>query len=393
MTLREVPGGAPAVPGRGRRAIFVPLIIVLVLTLVAAATGVSVARSQQIAADRPAPIVTATSSPGGAAAACRPTVEAPEQEPWLEGDAAAAEAEWAAHADVVGAPVLTGLGGWADWNDVQANNLSQVIGRRNLSTGEVERWIAYFRELDTALQDRGVEFYVLITPPKWAVYPQHLPLWLQQIRGSGPMDQLMAAADDLPLIDVREPLREASAEYPVFTRTNSHWSPYGAAVAWEQITRCFDSTSTVLEGLSVPDFDEVVAEEGSNEFEDYGVRSTVADATFPVFTSPLAEVIRTDASGAEHTVPGDTAVNLRDLPVSTRTPGAQSDATALVFRDSFGDALSVYLQQSFAQTWQTGHAVNSSPDAVAGFLAIVDEHQPDVVILQIAGRYLNNPPA
>jgi alginate O-acetyltransferase complex protein AlgJ len=376
-----------------RRLRYVPLALLVVAGIVAGSVGYGVDRHQQQIADAPAPVVAETPDAGDPVAeACRPAVEPPAAEPWLD-DAVASEATWAAHADEVGAPVLVGLDGWADWNDVQADNLSQAIGRSTLSNDEVGRWSSYLAVLDAELDSRGIPFYVVVTPMKWAVYPEKLPRWLQDLRGSGPIDQMMAAAGDLPLIDVRAPLREAAESDPVFSRVNSHWTSYGAAVAWEQITRCLAATSPALTGLSTVPYDGVEALPGSNEFAPYGVESSVDDATVPVFTEPLAEVTRTDAQGATSTLPGETPTQLAQLPVETVTAGAQSDLSAFVMRDSFGDALSVYMQQSFAHTWQHSNGIDSSSGAVAALLAQIEEVQPDVVILQFAGRYLALPPA
>lgn len=388
MSVREAASGRR----RLRRLRYLPLALLIVAAIIAGSIGYGVARYQRQIAEAPAPVVAETPAVVDAAAeACRPSVEPPAAEPWLD-DRGASEATWAAHADEVGAPVLVGLDGWADWNDVQADNLSQAVGRRTLSNDEVERWISYLAELDDELASRGIPFFVVVTPMKWAVYPEKLPLWLQDVRGSGSLDQIMAAAGDLSLIDVRAPLREAAQSDAVFSRVNSHWTSYGAAVAWEQIAQCLGATSPALDGLSTPPFEGVRALPGSNEFADFGVESVVDDATVPVFTGPLAEVTRTDAQGVTSTFPGETPVKLAQLPVETVTAGAQSDLSALVLRDSFGDALSVYFQQSFAHTWQQSNGIDSSPGAVAALLAQVDELQPDVVILQFAGRYLALPP-
>lgn len=381
-------------PSSGRRRLrYVPLALLVVASVAAGSVGYGVSGHQRQIAEAPAPIVAETPDvEDPAAEACRPAVDPPAAEPWLD-DAAASEAVWAAHADEVGAPVLAGLDGWADWNDLQADNLSQAVGRRTLSNDEVARWTSYLAVLDDELDSRGIPFYVVVTPMKWAVYPEKLPLWLQDLRGSGPLDQIMAAAGDLSLIDVRAPLREAAESDPVFSRINSHWTSYGAAVAWAQIAECLAATSPDLAGLSTPPYDGVLALPGSNEFVDYGVESSVDDATVPLFTAPLAEVARTDAQGTTSTFPGETPVKLAQLPVETVTAGAQRDLSALVLRDSFGDALSVYFQQSFAHTWQQSNGIDSSPGAVAALLAQVDKLQPDVVILQFAGRYLALPPA
>ena len=60
-------------------------------------------------------------------------------------------------------------------------------------------------------------------------------------------------------------------------------------------------------------------------------------------------------------------------------------------RDSMGNALTPYWGQAYAKTWQIQHRYDdwSNPP---NYRALVDQYQPDVVIVQLAERHLVNAP-
>lgn len=397
MSLRELPPDQAINPDKWRHLRYVPLVMLMVLVVIAAIVGYVVQRQ-----------LDAESAKGMAAASvesrlvdtanelpesCRPEISLPNQQPWLTSDPSSAEAVWAAHADELSNAYVEGEEGWVFWGDIQANNLSQAIGRRVLTNDEAARWNAYLSGVHDALAAKGIPFYVALTPAKWDVYPQHLPSWAQEIRGSGPLDQLLGSYPELPIIDLRTPLREASAEHPTYSRVNSHWTDYGAYLGWSRIAACINETAPELGGLSVPLLSGVSLLGGFNEFETYGFDNPSPDWSIPTFASELAPITLTTADGTTTVVEGSHRTGLEVLPAATTNDASPSAASALVLRDSFGSSMSVYLQQSFRQTWQVRHNFDFGPDQVPDVVAMAGEHDPDVVILQLAQRHLNFPPS
>ncbi|WP_116083301.1 hypothetical protein [Agromyces sp. PvR057] len=376
------------------RLFYVPLIILVVLSTGAAATGFYVDRKLENASPFPAdaaPIATDAAGAGELGSACTLPVTPPAQEPWLDGDAEAAESVWDAHAADLANDYVLGEDGFVFWNDIQAMNFSQAVGRRALSVDEVTAWHDYLAEMRDTAEAAGIPFYIVIAPAKWAIYDEKLPAWAQDIRGSGPLDQLLPASTDLPIIDVRAALDDESAENPVYSRVNSHWTDYGGYVAWKTISECMSAGSPELGEMSALPIDGVNTVDDFNEFAGYGLSSPVPDWTTPDYTDPLQPVSVTGADGAVTVVAGEKGTDLSLLPVSTTTDGAQNDSSALILRDSQGNALSVPWQQTFSRTWQVRHNFDL-PSELPDLGALIDEHHPDVVILEVAQRHLNFPP-
>ncbi len=393
-------GGADIVHGAGvpsprwwRRYRDIPLVILASLSLMAAIVGWVTQYRIDSEGSVPASVVsTPEATADESAAVCRAPVDQPETQPWINGDPAAREI-WEANASELEGPYVEGRDGWVVHNDQIEQNFSQAIGRRFLTVAEVSSWHDYFKQLSDALGERGIELSIQVTPSVTSVYPQQLPEWTDGIVGSTPLDQFIAASPDLPIVDFRRDLQEASKADAVYTPVNSHWTDWGGYIGWQTYARCHNALYPNDEPLWVPAVDGVESTRVYNEFSAYGVPDAQPAWTVPIFAETFADVEVTANDGQVETVEGVTTVDLPKLPASTTTQDAKTDRNALILRDSMGSALSPYWAQLFPRTWQIQHRYDnwSNPP---NYRALVDQYQPDVVIVQLAERHLTNvPPA
>ena len=370
-----------------------PLIILAILSVGAAVIGWVTQYRLDVDASQPAAVSASPgtgSMPASVVAACRAPVETPAAEPWIDGDGSA-ERVWSANGDALAAPVVVGQDGWAFYNDQIEQNFSQAIGRRYLTVQEAQAWHDYFAGIADALTAQGIEFTIQITPSAASVYPQQLPDWTSEIRGSTPLDQLLASSPDLPIVDFRAGLREAAGADAVYTPVNSHWTDWGGYIGWQTYAACQAAMYPDDGGVAVPAVSGVKSSGIYNEYASYGIPDATPEWTSPIFAEALAQVEVTDSTGATTLTDGAAPLDLSKLPGSTRTADARSEKTALILRDSMGNALSPYWAQEYAQTWQIQHRYDdwSSPP---NFKALVDQYHPDVVIVQMAERHLMNAP-
>lgn len=374
---------------------YVPLVILVVIVAIVAIVGqVALGRGSVRTSPHSDPAVATKSTPI-LAQQCRLPVPQASEEPWSGAAEAKARATeiWSTHAAALSKPYVLEKDGWTDWGDLQAANFSQAVGKRFLSADEAKSWHTYLSKLKSGLAGLNIPFYIVVSPAKWDVYPDVLPDWAQEIRGSDSLDRLMTSYPDLPIVDVRNPLRAASASNQTYSKTNSHWTDYGAWVAWKSISGCIAASDPALSGISALPIDGVQVSADHNEFAPYGIDNPAPNWTSPTYAAPLSEVTVARKDGSSSTVPGDTQTDMLSLPVTTVNPKAQIQSSALLVRDSFGNALSVPLQQSFARTWQVRHNFDGPAKTQPDILALAREHHPDVVILQVAERHLNFIPA
>lgn len=369
---------------------YIPLLILAVLSIAALVVGVSVAHAQAVQGNAPAP-ATATAT-GSTPTVCQQPVQPASQEPWTAGDGSA-EKIWQAHAQDLSHNYVLGQGGWIFWNDYIEDYMSQAVGRKYLTNAQLKNWHDYLADLSKQFQDRGIQFTVIITPSTSSIYPEQLPAWMQDVRGSTIMDQFMTIAGDLPVMDLRAPLLAAKPDsaYHLFSWDNSHWTGYGAYVGWKTIAACTNALYPTAPQLQVPAISGVSITGDYNEWASYGVPSAGADWAVPQFAQPMQPVTVTKSTGAVTVQPGDQQTDSTNLPLQTSVAQSWTGKSALIVRDSMGGGLSPFWQQAYSPTWQVGMTFNGVASPL-NFGSLVDQYHPQVVVLQFAERHLLNAP-
>jgi alginate O-acetyltransferase complex protein AlgJ len=98
----------------------------------------------------------------------------------------------------------------------------------------LDRWAATLSARRAWLAARGIRYLVVAAPDKQSVYPEYLPR-LARRRGPAPLDDLLARCSqqdpELSVLDLREPLRAAKSQGPIYRHTDTHWSPAGEYTA------------------------------------------------------------------------------------------------------------------------------------------------------------------
>ena len=324
---------------------------------------------------------------------CQPELPTPSQEPWSAENAASSEAIWQENAEALALPYLPGENGFVFWGDIQNNNIAQALGRRTLSADELQLWIDSLRTVRDELEAQGVDFLIVPGPGKWDVYPKLLPAWARPIDGSGPLEQLLRAAPDLPIVDLRADLRAAAEQEQVYSSVNSHWSDYGAWVGWQSIVTCLHTIDPRFASIEPPSITGVGYITGGNEFGQWGFEAAEPDWSVPLLATPLTPV-EVAIDGRPREMRGDEQrIGLEEMPSTVRNPDAQRDETVLFLRDSMGTSLTPWIQQAFSEVRQMRHAFDMGDPAIIPDIA--EEARTSgasIVILQFAQRHLNAPP-
>ncbi|GAA3205425.1 alginate O-acetyltransferase AlgX-related protein [Microbacterium terregens] len=389
MSLTELPPGQEKVAGPRwwTRVSYIGLVILGVISTLALVLGfVANVRlgAEQGERDSPAAVEAA----GPIDAICRPPVAPATQEPWISGDGSA-EATWQEHAEEIGERYVIGPNGWIFWSDYVEQYASQAVGRAFLTTGQVQNWVDYYNDLREQIEAQGIEFYIAVTPSTSSIYPEELPEWMQGLRGSTIMDQFVAAAGDLPLIDMRQPLIDAkpNSEFHSFSWSNSHWTEYGGYLGWSHIAPCVNEMFPDDPPLQVPTITGVEVTGDFNEWAPFGVKSNGPDWAVPIFADAFQDVTISDKDGAKAVVSGTAMTDASILPVTTEVSESWTGKSALIVRDSMGGALSPYWQQAYSPTWQEWHQYGTF-DVFPDYRQLVEQHKPDVVVVQFAERHL-----
>ncbi len=244
--------------------------------------------------------------------------------------------------------------------------LEQLAGSLTLAPRQIAVWRDAFAARQAWCDANGAAMRVLFIPEKHVVYREKLPRFVKIAARRATMRLAAAAAPVLaapPLYPV-EALRAASARRRTYLKTDTHWTNFGAFVAYRVLAESL-ATSRDIEIASEA---ELVWKERRN-IGDLGVRyqrerGETIEVAAPVARYTLAFQNHNFSRGAVHVYENER----RDLP------------TCVLFRDSFSNALIPFLMRGFSRLV----AVSS----LSCHYDLLDHERPDVVLFVAIERFI-----
>lgn len=289
---------------------------------------------------------------------------------------------------------VIGRDGFVFLGDDFNHNFSQATGRWIYSDQQVAEWTQTFALQRAWLKTQGADMTYIVAPAKWSVYPDKLPAWAGRHKPSRTLDRLLADSDvRSTLIDVRPNLIRARDVADTYSPLNSHWTDYGASIAWKAIAEALAKQDAKYAGLYVPPASGVTVRDLDNEFEWLIGLKDSNPWTMPVYKAALpAYQVIDDNGNVLNTYGGAHKTDLLDLPRSTRGLGAPLPLRVLVMRDSMGNSLSPFLQAAFGETIQIDHKLGTARQPT-DLVPLVRKYRPDLVMYIVTERYLERPNA
>jgi len=117
------------------------------------------------------------------------------------------------------------------------NNLEIAKGSYKLSKEDLQLMKSQYRDAKDYYTDKGIKFYLLMTPSKVSVYPEYLPF-------ESNADALKPAeiieneiGDSEQVINVKEALISNKGKGRLFQLTDSHWNQRGTYQAYTEILK------------------------------------------------------------------------------------------------------------------------------------------------------------
>jgi alginate O-acetyltransferase complex protein AlgJ len=107
------------------------------------------------------------------------------------------------------------------------------------------------------LRELGIPYCILVCPDKESIYPEYLPKGFAPAATVTRLDQILGhlgPEERKVILDVREPLRESKKQYPVYSRTDTHWNSFGAFTAYQKLMESFSASLPGMRPLPLSDF-------------------------------------------------------------------------------------------------------------------------------------------
>jgi alginate O-acetyltransferase complex protein AlgJ len=274
--------------------------------------------------------------------------------------------------------VVIGKDGWLF---ITADSvMEQHTGANVFSAPELEHWVASMQNIRDCLMQRGIPFYIVFAPDKSTIYPEKLPNYPRSPRATTRFDQVVERLKrtNIEFVDPRAELLKVKAEgAEIYSKGDTHWTERGAFEAYRLLMDKVRKRFPNLEVLTLGDFD-VGTTEGR------GADLAVLLALDGVLRYPGETLVRKNPS------------HQKEQPSTSMRPGwgwrvveihndLADKPRLLVFGDSFTDYIlgPYFLYETFRDPVWTHHNGGTLN------LHLVDEFKPDIVVMQMADRYLH----
>lgn len=262
--------------------------------------------------------------------------------------------------------VVLGKSGWLFYNDKDTTD--DYRGLKPFTPDELRQWQELLERRRDWLKAQGIDYVFVVAPNKQQIYPQYLPRELQQRRPGTRYDQLVEHLEqhsDFRILDLRPSLRAASQKEQVYFKTDHHWNPIGAFIAYQQLMGQVRQTLPKVKIPERSDFQEVAAKGEGDLSKIMGFVG--------VSSEQYTKLVPRTPRKARYTV-GQDVDYPQDLVVMESPAGEAR--RAVVMRDSFTRGYLPHLSEHFnriAYRWTYG-----------GFdTALIKREKPDIVIQEM----------
>ena len=265
---------------------------------------------------------------------------------------------------------LVGSDGWLFIDDID-KMFEKHTGKVTLSPEQLYHWQLTLELRDRWIEGRGSHYYFMVAPSKASIYGRFLPSGYAESPRK-PLFLLKVQLDThsfFRIIDPTERLVALSKERQIYYQTDEHWNHFGAYCVYRQLL------GRINQDVPVTELAESRLETHERAF--IGELSAVLPAPyreralFAKVCDPAASIIYENKPAGR----GKVQISENRDALLPR---------AVMFRDSFANALLPMLAESFSRL------VSVSSRFV--HFDLIESEQPDVVITELAERYLDPAP-
>ena len=251
--------------------------------------------------------------------------------------------------------VLLGKDGWLFYKATgDGTPLYDYMGINHFSEEELAKVYDNLVAIGDGISARGMDVIFMTVPNKEQVYSEYMPDTVDKINDKSRLDELTEyieskgglIADRYCYVDTSKVLRACKDIYPLFYRTDTHWTECGSYLALMELRRAMDQRVTPI--------DEVV-------FTDKGG-----------FVGDLAKI-----SGSRDEYSDVNPV----IDASSINDDSTKDQVMLIIGDSFGDAMIHSAKHFYKEVYWV---------RLKEYTDELDRYEPDVVVVECVERYLSD---
>jgi alginate O-acetyltransferase complex protein AlgJ len=272
--------------------------------------------------------------------------------------------------------VIVGDVGWLVYT--AENDMDGYQHADPFTSQEMTRIQQSLDRLSERYAEQGIILIVVVPPNKNTIYPERVPGEIPVLGPVSSLDQLISFLDQhgkTQLLDLRSALLEAREEREIYYATDTHWNDHGAFIAYQEIMKILGAAYPSLTAHPASDYKVV-----TREPEMLDLSENIGTTLFPEPRVQFAPQF-------------DSGTNYKTVTVGGRriqfSYNPDSDLpSAIVYHDSFFFRVIPFLGEHF----RSGIYIQNYMGGGLWSLSWVEEHRPDIVIIEFSERYIHDLP-
>ncbi len=257
--------------------------------------------------------------------------------------------------------VIAGRDGWLFYNSA----LHDYIGEDVLSDEEIIKIADYVEAISEKCEKAGKKFVFVIAPNKMEIYGEYMPYYYVENCPDGNYEKLIKelSSRKVAYTDLKKLFKEDNTYSGVelYHKLDSHWNNLGASLAYMEI---MDKA-----GINATDYRDIPYSEALD------FNGDLYDMLFPEGRKKDIQYYFENTENFDYT---SRFMGVDDLIITTEN--ADKTGSALLYRDSFGNALYKFFSDDFKNV-TVSRAVPYDMSSVGDY---------DVIVVEIVERNIKN---
>ena len=268
--------------------------------------------------------------------------------------------------------VKFGRSGWLFYNKIDGAIFNSYTQQNLLSNQDLDSLVEVWEKRKMKLENKGIKYIMAVWPNKSTIYLEHVPLTMQaQIKGAiSKTDQILnflsSAKSSIPFITVRNKFMEEKKRTTLYRKLDSHWNQLGAFYAYHNF---MEQTHDIL-GIVPYNLDDFSISYRDESKGDLLSMLGICETIFFSETNPNLQLTEKKLTITKSEGKYKNSLIFKNEKCNNRLK-------ALIFRDSFTDALIPFLKNHFYETHFVWFEYQNH---------IVEAIKPDIVITSFVER-------
>jgi hypothetical protein len=283
--------------------------------------------------------------------------------------------------------VMIGKDGWLFYTG--DGSLDDYRGLTRFSEAELRDWKEYLERRQAWLAKRNMRYIFFFAPDKQSIYPEFMPDRAAKVRAGTALDQLIAYLQkncSVPVLDLRQPLREAKPLGQLYWKTDTHWMYLGAYAGYRELSEQLRSMFPQIQTSKY-----FIGKHPERIVNETDLKRVMGLPGTPVERVPPSNFKFGDEPSQRPSFVSN-ALRADTLTYSIQPPNPETSLKVVVYRDSFFNGLLTSFCPHFAKSTYVWRKKLRSEKQEQALTKLVEQEQPQLFVEEMLERFASTAP-